>query len=59
VIFLIGDYVVVTAKDYKYKGWLVAKFQKRSGVDRVVVEDSEGRLFIHNKDQLSYPNKAS
>lgn len=54
MIYLVGDYVLVTAKDYKYTGWLVSKFVKRSGAERVIVEDLNGRLLVHNKDQISY-----
>lgn len=48
-----GDPVTVTANDYSYDGWLVAKFKKRSGHLRCVVEDANGRLFIHNFLQLA------
>lgn len=44
--------VRVTANDYAYDGWLLASFQKRSGAWRCVVEDVNGRLFIHNAGQL-------
>lgn len=45
--------VRVTANDYAYDGWLVTVFQKRSGQWRCAVEDSNGRLFIHNSAQLA------
>lgn len=45
--------VLVKAKDYSYEGWLVANFHKRSGEQRCVVEDENGRLFIHNLNQMS------
>jgi hypothetical protein len=45
--------VHVTASDYAYDGWLVAVFLKRRGERRCVVEDSNGRLFIHNASQLT------
>jgi hypothetical protein len=47
--------VKVTGGDYVYHGWLVAFFQKRKrkGGWRCVVEDGNGRLFIHNPSQLS------
>lgn len=48
-----GDHVTVTANDYSYDGWLVAKFKKRSGAWRVVVEDEHGRPFIHNSSQIA------
>lgn len=47
------EYVRVAAGDYTYTGWLVSSFTKRSGKVRVVVEDVNGRLFIHNPAQLS------
>lgn len=50
--------VVVTANDYSYHGWIVGLAKKRSGVFRGVVEDVNGRLFIHNSSQLSYGLKA-
>lgn len=50
--------VLVTASDYSYEGWLVSVFQKRRGsqsakVIRCVVEDENGRLFIHGAEQLT------
>lgn len=45
--------VRVTANDYAYDGWLVSLFQKRSGQWRGIVEDADGRLFIHNAGQLA------
>lgn len=44
--------VEVTANDYQYRGWQVARFPKRSDQIRVVVEDEHGRLFIHNETQI-------
>jgi hypothetical protein len=45
--------VRVTANDYSYDGWLVSIFRKRrSGLVRYIVEDDNGRLFIHNAKQL-------
>lgn len=43
----------VTANDYTYEGRLVSTFEKRSGQIRCVIEDDNGRLFIHNAKQLS------
>jgi hypothetical protein len=49
--------VHVTANDYSYDGWIVARFPKRkSGQIRYVVEDENGRLFIHNEQQLKVGN---
>lgn len=45
--------VRVTASDYRYDGWLIMVGCKRSGALRCVVEDSNGRLFIHNAGQLA------
>ena len=44
--------VHVKASDYSYIGWLVVAFRKNSGQMRCVVEDENGRLFIHNPTQL-------
>lgn len=48
-----GAAVRVTAGDYAYDGWIVCIFKKRSGVTRCIVEDENGRLFIHNMTQVS------
>ena len=45
--------VSVQAGDYRYDGDLAGFITKRSGVIRAVVEDPNGRLFIHNPDQLT------
>lgn len=45
--------VKVQASDYAYEGWLAAIFEKRSGAFRAVVEDDNGRLFIHNASQIT------
>lgn len=45
--------VRVTANDYSYDGWLVSVFPKRSRQLRCVVEDANGRLFVHNAAQLA------
>lgn len=44
--------VRVQATDYAYEGWLVSVFRKRSDATRCVVEDDNGRLFIHNAGQI-------
>ena len=44
--------VRVQGGDYAYLGWQVACFAKRSGQVRVVVEDENGRLFIHRPEQV-------
>ena len=45
--------VRVQASDYAYDGWLTTLIVKRSGAIRCVVEDSCGRLFIHNAAQVT------
>lgn len=45
--------VIVKASDYSYEGWLVSVFNKRRHQVRCVVEDDNGRLFIHNAAQLT------
>jgi len=47
--------VIVTGGDYTYRGWIVGAAVKRSGAIRSVVEDDNGRLFIHNAKQLTVP----
>ena len=44
--------VKIKANDYSYEGWVVCTFAKRSGAIRLVVEDENGRLFIHNPSQV-------
>lgn len=51
------DGVKVIANDYSYEGYVVSQFKKRSGAIRVVVEDCNGRLFIHNPSQLRALNE--
>lgn len=48
----VGTRVRVIANDYSYTGWVMCVFRKRRGTIRVVVEDENGRLFIHNPSQL-------
>lgn len=47
--------VTVEGHDYRYNGWLVAIFKKRSNGWRCVVEDKHGRLAFHASSQLSVP----
>lgn len=44
--------VLVKGGDYTYDGRVVSVFYKMRGEARCVVEDSFGRLFIHNAGQL-------
>lgn len=53
----IGRKVQIKGKDYTYDGWVVAAFNKRSGVVRYVIEDANGRCFIHNVAQIAGPAK--
>ena len=46
----------VTANDYSYIGRIVSVFTKQRGAIRCVVEDDNGRLFIHNASQISSLN---
>ena len=39
---------------YSYEGWLVGVVIKRSGTIRYVLEDDNGRLFIHNEKQIGH-----
>jgi hypothetical protein len=47
--------VAVEAVDYSYAGTLVGIAFKRSGRIRYIVEDLEGRLFVHNASQINKP----
>jgi hypothetical protein len=47
--------VCVKAKDYSYYGEVVGMVVKRSGLIRYVVEDENGRLFIHGHEHLGLP----
>lgn len=45
--------VTIKGGDYSYEGWIVSAFKKRrSDETRIVVEDDNGRLFIHNPRQI-------
>lgn len=47
-------YCRVQGGDYTYFGWVVCVFTKRSGASRCVVEDANGRLFIHRMEQVDF-----
>ncbi len=49
-----GCNVQVIANDYTYSGYLACALRKRKGAIRFVIEDSEGRLFIHNALQCGF-----
>jgi hypothetical protein len=44
--------VRVQGSDYAYAGELVGMAIKKSGAIRYIVEDHNGRLFVHNGKQL-------
>lgn len=46
--------ITVQGGDYTYQGYLVSSFFKRRGGARHVVEDDNGRLFIHNDKQMGW-----
>lgn len=48
-------HIVVHGNDYSYTGIIVAAFPKLGGAIRYVVEDANGRLFIHNAKQIGKP----
>lgn len=48
------DEVKKVTGDYTFEGTVVAAFQKRSGVWRYAVENTDGVLFILNGSQLEY-----
>jgi hypothetical protein len=48
----IGDKIKKTGGDYTFEGVIVSKFQKLSGVTRVVAENREGLCHIFNENQL-------
>ena len=48
----VGKQVEKTGGDYQYKGIVVADFLKKSGQRRLVVENTDGMLFIFNPSQL-------
>jgi hypothetical protein len=50
--FNVGDGVVKNGGDYYFYGDVVAVFRKRSGAERVVVENADGILHIFNPNQL-------
>jgi len=54
------EQITVKGGDYSYRGWLLSVFPKHAHNPsdmvneqwRVVVQDDNGRLFIHRLDQL-------
>jgi hypothetical protein len=51
--YQIGDYVIKEAGDYRFEGRIVSAFEKLSGAERYVVENSDGMLFIFSEGQLA------
>lgn len=49
---IIGSRVVKDSGDYTFEGTIVAKFKKRNGSTRYVVEDDRGLLLIMNGRQI-------
>ena len=47
-----GQKVIKDSGDYTFNGKVVAAFKKLSGVERYVVEDSRGLLFIFSESNL-------
>lgn len=48
----LGDKVQKLGGDYTFRGVIVADFLKLTGQRRLVVENSDGMLFIFNEKQL-------
>jgi hypothetical protein len=49
----VGDYVRKVGGDYAFSGWVVAKFPKKSGAVRYVVENPAGILHIYSEKNLA------
>ena len=49
----VGDIVQKIRGDYIFKGVIVSKFEKTSGVVRFVVENSDGILHIFSEKNLT------
>lgn len=50
--FRVGDPVKKDSGDYRFFGWVVSCYRKRSGAKRYVVENADGMNFIFNESQL-------
>lgn len=55
-LFNVGQRVRKDHGDYIFEGEVVARFNKRSGLRRYVVEDDRGLLFIFNEGSLKEVN---
>ena len=51
--FFKGEFVAKYTGDYRYKGWVVGRIKKRNGLQRYVVENEDGMLFIFSEAQLT------
>lgn len=49
---IVGDPVEKVGGDYRFEGHIVARFRKRSGELRYVVEDERGILMIYSARNL-------
>lgn len=56
--FQVGKRVVKSSGDYTFEGTIVAKFPKRSGAIRYVIEDDRGLLLIMSAKQFDVPGEA-
>lgn len=50
--YKVMDLVAKDSGDYYFSGYVVAAFEKLSGIERYVVENEDGMLFIFNEKQL-------
>jgi hypothetical protein len=50
--FYLNDKVEKIGGDYIFKGVIVSKFKKLSGVERFVVEDDRGVLHVYSEKNL-------
>lgn len=51
-VFHEGEWVEKISGDYTFTGIVVARFRKRSGSPRYVVENEDGVIHIFNHNQL-------
>jgi hypothetical protein len=49
----VGQRVTKISGDYRFRGWVVASFEKRNGFRRYVVENDDGILHIFNGKDLA------
>lgn len=58
-MFQLNDYVFKSSGDYFFCGRVVALITKTSGVQRIVVENPHGLLFIFNPSQLTKTDRGN